>query len=446
MAFKIFEREYQLRTNLFKVRIDYWADESSPFGEDKNLDFDVINTADFVQGYDDEDNLVFYPNKIKLIFDDLSKRNFNILKESLSQPEADLIPINKVIYGGVRIWVNGENIFYGYIDSQTFHYVESERELEFEAIDRTTGLKDIAVTRMTEEGYWANIGEIVHKCYAQVMPELSSVVYGHSNFTNGLYIKHDWIFTGHHLASGSDIVRNWNNADSYDFLNTRFNFDSTGIYGENRYAKTLSDLLRIIALQFGMIIGNATPTKIYMVKRFAGINFTPEVIDDKIQLDFERAIHLKPLAGVRNKNTWNGERWYSSGIVETIDGNITGELKYPQSVKDIQTYIGSYLGAAGSGTAIRTAPEYPVFEGVQDLNISINKRLIPQILCDWEYKNRKFGRERFSATLDGTDYSLDKIYRIHSLGIMNRRINYRPIKIAKDYVKNDTKMIGVEFD
>lgn len=440
MPFYVYEKEYDLRTCIVKIRINYFSFPINPFGDDPELRFDLLSGADFEQGYDDEDALVFYPNKMKFTFEDLSKRNYNILRDSLSTNEYSL-PGNKNKYGGAKFWVNSELIFEGFIDTATLNYVEAEREITFEAIDLSVALKDMPVQRLTNVGNIYSLGYLIHVIYKQAYIPLQPNYYSHLNFDNGLYIKHDWIFEGKRTLTDT-IIRDWSNAA--DFQQTYFNWESVNLYGDQRFNRTYSDLLRQLALQFGMIIGNLAPNKIYMVKRFGQVNPDVEVVDRNLHLDFERGIQLPALRGIRNKNIWNGERFYSAGEVRTLNNQISGELMFPNAIKDIETYIGSFSEPNFSGTAIYTASEYPVFDGIQDLKIDNVKRQIPQIICEWEYALRKKAKERFTGTLDGIHYSLIKNVRVESPDIIASPMTYRPIKVRKKYVQFETEMIGVE--
>jgi hypothetical protein len=135
------------------------------------------------------------------------------------------------------------------------------------------------------------------------------------------------------------------------------NLDSTNMFGNNRPCRTWIDYIKLLALQFGAIIGVMDYGKVYFVKRFAQQTQNPIEVGNKILKEsFVFKQHLSALRGVVINNHWNGERTFEYGEVERTSN---GDYVYENRVKTIDTFIGSYQEGGGSGTSIYTLIYYP---------------------------------------------------------------------------------------
>jgi hypothetical protein len=389
-----FTRQYNTPSGLVEIKITYQP------GVSAQLDFDVVEDIELGYGYEDEDQLTFYPNTCRIVFDDFKKTNYDILKLSLGT-YANTLPENKMTYGGVEIKLNGATKFKGYIDELTLNYDEEKLETSFEALDLTMQLRDMNVDR--DKIIWYDDTRILdsvitpmqlmwYGIYKQIWQDFSWQVYD-TSFINtiglhGTFIKHDWIFKGIGIYPASEAIKNWNNPQ--DFNDTGVLIDSTEMFSQNRPCRTWADYIKLIALHYGAIIGTMDYGKVYFIKRFGHQTINPIDVSDKIiDKEFTKKTHLKVLRGTVIKNHWQGERLFEYGNVERTSN---GDFKYEDKIKTIDTYITSYNEGNFSGTAIFTW-DYPnnrwipVFHGVKDPNLG-SEAHIAMILANWQRENR----------------------------------------------------------
>lgn len=430
LMFTFWEKTYSVAAGEVKIRIDYDLTYSA-----YNLNFDVIDMGKLSYGYEDDDQLTFYPNTMKLSFDDSEKKYYDVLKLSLGEYQ-NSYPENFLKYGGVTLWLNGQVKFKGYIDQLTLQYDNDNRTTEFECIDVTRALRDMSVENVFGNDNYHNLPYLIYKIYKKVYPDLSDFIYSDQNFENGIYFKHDWRFEGRRTLSDI-IIRDWSN--NADVVQTYFNFSSTGIFGDSRPADTYADLIKLMALQFGMVIGSVDYNKIYMVKRFSLINNNFINLDAKLINSYKRYLHLPALVGARNKNTWNGTRIYTAGFVETV--NSQGDLKYKNLVKEFDTSIGSYGNQSEGGTAIITAAGYNVFNGVRDPSLVFDGH-IGETICQWVHRTRIRPKDKIECELYGIDYNMSSFYEITSPG--NPTLRFRPMTIEVDLLNDMSQMTGIE--
>ena len=459
-----FIKQYNTPSGLVEIKITYQP------GVSAELDFDVVEDIELGYGYEDEDQLTFYPNTCKLVFDDFKKTNYDILKLSLGAYQ-NTLPQNKMTYGGVEIKLGGAIKFKGYIDELTLNYDEEKLETSFEALDLTMQLRDMNVDRSKiidtngqtipeGQGYRWTMPLSWYGVYKQLWPEFEWSVYDASLInTPGLYasfIKHDWIFYGDDVVAACDGQRHltghryWSNPNDFMF-GVFLNLDSTGIYGQNRPCKTWTDYLKLLALQFGATIGVMDYGKVYFIKRFGHQEYNPLDISDKIiGSNFTKTVHLSSLRGVIIKNHWNGERTFEYGDVERTPNN---EYKYEGKVKIIDTYIGSYRDEGSSGTSIFALSDFYtpcnsnyILGCWSVIDPQINSEgQIYQILGKWQKENRKVPKDLIECKLDGIDYDMITIYKITPHNLSIGAILFRAMTIKKSFIKNETKLTGIEI-
>lgn len=414
------------------------------------LDFDIIDDIELEYGYEDEDQLTFYPNSVHCKFDDYKKRNYDILKSSIGDYN-NSSPDKHMEYGGVEIRLDGTLKFKGYIDELSLRYSEKEMSVEFDVLCLTAELKNMSVDRSKIIGPdGSTIGEnyafqLIYAWYG-VYKQLWGTEFPHITYLAnlidlpglyGTFIKHDWKFIG--TYQGNTITRDWNNLN--DFWQTYFIMDSTDLYNDNRPCITWAEYLRLIALQFGAIIGVMDYCKVYFVKRFNNNNTPLDISDKIIDNNFSKEIHLPALQGVVIRNHWNGER---SGEFGNIEKKSNGEYKYLNKVKTLDTYIGSYQDSGSAGTAI-FADEYllyPVWH-VEDPVINEQGQCW-ELVGKWLYTTRMAPKDKIEVELTGINYNMVDTYRITPPDTNNLAVNFRAMTMKKCILKDKTNIVGIE--
>ena len=411
------------------------------------LDFDVIKELKFNYGYEDDDALTFYPNSVKLSFTDYNKKNYDILKLSIGE-YANTFPANYETYSGVEIWRNNNLKFKGYIDPLTLEYKDKERVVSFEAVDRSRALKDISVELL--DNMTCSLGELLHQIYKKVFPSLSNNVYDTKTFTNGMYLNHDWVFKGSDPLTLNTKTKTWATVSEFNQVFIQWN-NGTNLWGADRPAATYKDLIKLLALQFGMSIGTLDYNKVYMIKRFNLANTNPTNVNNVLIGDYTRTLHLNVLQGVRNSNyftTIGGSRViYTAGSIEVINAEL--ELRYPGLVKEFNTYIGQsgnvwnqtniYIYEGGVAYYVHTYPatELGVYDPVIDYRGDIS-----DVICQWIYQSRIRPKDRIECNLRGIDYNLIDFYSLTSDN--HPTVTFRPMEMTKDYLENETSISGIE--
>lgn len=470
MPFLTYEKQYQISTGNLGIKISYWNQSA-----DAVLSCDLIKDIELNYGYEDQDDLlVFYPNTVKLIFDDVDKKNYYLLKSSIENPPVKVhsnynnLPLEDLYSGGIEIYLNGIIKFKGYIDPLTLTYHDSSRTLEFEGVCLTSRLKDEPFGRYTcylDTSGWAMPENAYVECTRILWSIYFNVLWGifnpnkwyeplvswnqsfhHiselSNNVFGLFIDHDWIFKGFdNEITPKYVYANWQ--DLQDFVYTEFNFDSMGYFSAMKYQQ---DAIKQLALEFGATIGTEDFGQVYFIKRFGrDKNNSIDLQNSLIKFDvFE---HLDWMKGAVIKNHWNGDRQYEYGLVERIEN---GELKYPDKVVSYDTYIGSYFDSHSRGTCIsvfnpQNQHMYPVFNGIRDPQIggTETETLIYQLLGRWVASSRSKVKQRVECELYGIDYRMAYLYKLKYDN--ENYIYFRPMTITKNLMKNSTKLTGIEI-
>jgi len=437
-------KTYNVPTGTMTFQFDY-------DNQYRELDFDVIKVAKFKYGYEDDDALTFYPNSVTMEFDDPYRFNYEVLKLSIGQFN-NTFPENYGDYSGVSIWHNRALKFKGYINPLTLEYKDSDRTVSFEVVDRSRGLNDMSLE--LPDGWTGQamygLGELVHEIYKKVFPDLDGTIYTSRTFTNGIYVNHDWTFKGKDLFSSATASKDWSVADEFNQVAISWNY-YTNLWGADRPASTYRDMIKLLALQFGMTIGALDYNKIYLVKRFNVANTSPTNINDILVEGYKRTLHLNVMHGVRITNHWHaiggGERTFTAGTVETI--NSEGELRYPNLVKQFDTYIGQYDApwVQSNIYVLDGGVKYMVYTyagtdlGVYDPVLGYRGH-ISNVICNWTYQSRLKPKDRIECELYGTDFELIDFLTITDP--IYPSIIFRPMTLEKDYLGNKTSLTGIE--
>lgn len=451
-------REYRIRTGLLSVRLNLYV----PEGADSNPTLDLIRDIDLNYGFEDqEDLLTFYPNTVKLTFDDFDKKNHKIIELSVTDYN-NTLPENRSAYGGVEIWLDNVRKFSGFIDPLTLTYNTIDKTVSFEAVCCSSQLKNITVDR---NNYINTDGSIIadnsnvsfllilYGIYKQVWSDFEWNLYDSSlinSYAKGVFCKHDWRLRGDAVFPSASMYADWSlthaSGGVEGLFGTFMNYDSTKFFGEDRVCNTYADLLRILALQFGAVIGVEDVNKVYFVKRF-GLSASNAVdVSDNV-IKFTKTLHLNPLRGVEVINDWNGIRYFNYGDIERTSNN---EFKYPDKISQFTTYIGSYNTPPSQGTCIYIYDQtrlYPVWGYCWDpaLTYYPNPSAMHELVGKWTRENRKTGKERVETELYGIDYSMAKTYKINPDSSGVNQINFRPISMTKKPMKNTTQMTGLQL-
>jgi hypothetical protein len=458
---EIFTRQYETASGLVEVIITYDRTYTPYF-----LDFDVVEDIELSYGYEDEDQLTFYPNVVRVVFDDFKKQNYDVLKLSVGA-YANTLPENKMSFGGLEIKLNGSRKFKGYIDELSLEYDEEKLQTSFEALCLSHQLKNMNVDRDKIIGYDNNRLpdnqiEIVpvswYGVYKQIWPEFGSNNYDASQISipglYGTFFKHDWVFNGDDVVQTTcdgqkhlTATRSWANLNH---VNTQIGFRVDSMpFGPNRPYRTWADYLKILALQFGATIGVMDYGKVYFTKRFGHVNLNPTDVSNKVIGNyFSKSIYLPVLRGVEVTNHWNGERTFSYGEIERTSN---GEYKYEDKIKSFDTYVGSYIQNNGSGTTIYVVSDLYVpcnnyyllgVWNVKDLQLNTDGQLF-ELVAKWQRDNRMVPKDKVECKLYGIDYDMVSIYKI-TPPYTGLSVNFRPMTMKKSLMNNETEISGIE--
>jgi len=456
-----FRRTYSIPTGELEIIITYDA-TYTPL----RLDMDVLEDIELEYGYEDEDQLTFYPNILRLKFDDFKKQNFDVLKLSVGAYN-NTLPENHMNYGGVEIRLNGHTKFKGYIDELSLKYDEKDLTVEFDVLDKMHILRNTTVNRdwiihpYTNERL-PNSGAYtlplwLFGIFRKVYPEYQYGAYP-AEMVNvpglySLFVRHDWLYHGDDLINiNNQQVRRqrtvrWDHAGMFD---VGFIFDSTPLWGQDRPYRTWAEWLRGMAINFGAIIGVADYGKVYFMKRFAPHNPTLiDISDNVIDFNFNKQMHLPVLRGAVATNRNQGiENRYEFGEIERSQPS--GDYQYPERVKEIRTYLPQYRTSNQSFTGILVRYE----EGGHTYGLAcwsqrdeqINQSgLAAQLVGKWQRDTRIAPKDKVEVELDGIDYDMVSIYQITPPNTSNLAVNFRAMTMKKSLLKNKTNIVGIEI-
>ena len=457
------DRQYRIRTGLLRIHFKLYV----PPGITPGFTMDVIKDIELNYGYEDqEDLLTFYPNTVKLTFDDFDKCNYFAFKNSVADYNNSL-PAHKSIYAGIDIYLDEVRKFSGFIDPLTLEYKSSDRSFSFEAVCYTSQLKDITVDRnnyifINQYGgdeivglnYNVSMLTILYGAYKLVWPDFKPYLYDISDINyaaTGIFCKHDWQLHGQAVYPAADAYADWSHVYAQNgkegIFGTFMNYDSTRFFGADRVCNTYADMIRILALQFGAVIGVEDYNKVYFVKRFGQNPANCIDVSEYLLNDFSKTIHLSPIRGVKITNDWNGVRSFEYGDVEKTSA---GEYKYPEKVLQMNTFIGSYRDGSTRGTCIEIFDQvrsYPVWGICWDpvFGGEGSAMAIHELIGKWTRENRRNAKQRIECSLLGIDYSLAKTYLVNPDISGRNAISFRPMQMSKNLMKNTTKITGLEL-
>ncbi len=452
------EREYPIRTGLLTIKLFL----NIPGYTQSSVTMDIIRDIELNYGYEDqEDLLLFYPNTTKLVFDDIDRKNYNVLKSSLSGYDNSLPP-GKHRSSGLEVYLNGVRKFSGYIDPYTLSYSVPNRAVSFEAVCYTSQLKNLKVDRndyvnlsgfVIPENSSVSFLLILYSIFWKVWPDFIWNLYDISQINSiqsGVFCKHDWMLHGQAVFPAADAYADWSQTHSGNgkqgLFGTFMNYDSTKFFGEDRVCDTYSDMLRILALQFGATIGVEDINKVFFIKRFG---ISPSVcldISDNC-LELTKTLHLDSVRGVEVINDWNGLRYFEYGDLERTS---SGEFKYPDKILQPMTYVGSYQDENESGTCIYIHDGtrlYPVYGRCWDplLGSETSASAFHELVGKWTRESRKTPKERIEAKLVGIDYSMSRFYSISPDNFSYNSVFFRPMQMTKNLMKNTTQITGLQI-
>lgn len=437
---KVFEKTYRIGPrgeDELKVKLKY-----NLIYTDHELDMDVITLGKLEFGYEDEDQLTFYPNVFKLEFNDYKRKNYHTLKFAFGETPLGNYETN---HSG-QIYLNGNIIFEGYIDKKTLRYDEDTRHIEFDLVDYTVQLRQKTVGGNPQD--WAGgVRDIIH-IYRLVYPNLNFNVTQNindylDNSFNGVFFKHNWVFRGNGTVGVPNFDVSWADATGWDHVN---------IFRQRIYENSVvySDVLKNYAREFGMIIGSAGVNKINITKRYINpASFPTRRIDSFIK-SYTTEIWLGNIAGVRNIPLNNADpplNVVTEGTFLTVDGTLNGAPQDQDNVIDMRTVLSRQQGTNNTGVAnIRVsqgAYVQTVLNGIYDPDLTPAAwREIERIITRYTYLARVRPREKFELDLTGIDYYMHEYYSLQLENIPS--VTLRPIHISKDILKKSTQVQALE--
>lgn len=439
---KVFTRDYAIASGTLTVKIFYWDTSIHNYFNPESIGEVVLSS-----GYEDQDELTFYPNVLSLEFLDYEKKNYGILKESFNQT-----PVHGIDYyaysnkHSLSLYLNGSLIFQGYIDKATLDYDDDTRRMKFEVVDYTATLKNMSVPHPGPGDFAGGVDDIWYN-FKQVYPGLLyNVTNDLDTFLapsfNGIYLRHNWEF------SGDGNIGNPNFTRSLDM-----NYDSDGynkIHWFRKYlfeaSETFAEYIRRNAFELGAIIGVESYNKIFIVKRFGGYAFAaPRSLSN---ITYKKYSHLKNVIGVRTKLKRTNWFWHH-GEIHTVDGTPGGAFDDSDLYLDIEVIQGRCTGGEGEGDngpgsyrIISKDGQYAnsVLNGVLDPELNIGFNTPQKILGDWTLRSRRYMKDRFECQCPGVNYYMSAFYTIpEEPGVV-----LRPLEISKSLVKDKTDMTLLE--
>lgn len=434
---KIFDKTYNVGSDLIRIKLTYELIYTS-----HELDMDVLDIGELEYGYEDEDNLTYYPNVFRLEFDDFERKNFYTLKFAFGETPAG----NFEAKHSGEIFYNGTKIFSGYIDKETLQYTEETRTISFELVDYSIQLKQKSVGVSPQD--WAGGIRDIILIYKSIYPGLSMTVttdfdeYLEPTF-NGTYFSHNWIFRGNGTIGVPEFNVDWASSTGWDHVN---------VFRQHLYeqSQNYAELLKAYSREFGLIIGTDGVNKVNITKRFikpgsfSSENLTPNIID------YSTSIYLKNVKGVRNipiNNPDPPNNVIIEGSFPTVDGTTYGDPVDSDAVIDIKGILSRQQGTNNNGVAnIRVTQGsnvQSVLNGIDDPDISPRTyRPIERIITRFTYLTRVRPKEKYELDLEGIDYKLYRYYQITMADIPS--IVLRPIQISIDLINKRTKMQALE--
>jgi len=443
LKYKIFDKTYDLKYCDLRLIFKYNAEYLGNF----EFDLNCISIGELESGYEDDDQLTFYPNVLKLGFEDVNRWNYEYLKQVIeSYPDYENYEVTQF-----ELWYNkkGEQsrkVFLGSVDGQSLKYTERKRILEFDLVDITQSLKT-KTTDLTGVGgtdKWA-FPYYIHTIYKSIFPDLNYNVTNDINVFKqpnykGIYFKHNWVFKG----DVSGALKSFENPEQWNDI---WFLGNTILNDLNNYS-TMTDVLKAIAQQFGLVIGCEEPNKIHVLKRFVKPSWAESIaIDIKNYLinDYTKEIWLKNVIAVRNSITYQGQGGSPPVTVGDYRPNPNDSTK-PKNLDTLLEVTTPFATGNIYGIIYFPNPNMPY--GIETADICFDRDINMQSYIEWVIaelylKAREVARDKFEFELMGTDYSMADYYKLHQEGTPLKIM--RPLTIKKDLIKNKTKITALEI-
>jgi len=432
---KTFDKTYRVGRNEIRVKLNYNLIYTT-----HELDMDVLDVGKLEFGYEDEDQLTFYPNVLRLEFNDYERNNYHTLKFAFGETPMGNYESN---HSG-ELYFNGAKVFEGYIDKISLRYDEEKRHISFEMVDYTILLKQKTVDGAPTD--WSGGVRDVILIYKQVYPALNVnvtqdlSVYASNSF-NGAYFKHNWVFRGNGTIGVPSFDVSWADPEGWERVL---------VFRQKLYQSgtVWSEVIKSYAREFGMIIGSGGINKIYIVKRFIGSSgFSPKRIDGYLK-SFTNQVWLSNVAGVRNIPQNNPDpptNVVIEGTFATINGTLNGAPKDKDYVIDMRTILSRTSGDQGNSSikVYQSGNTQEVLNGIYDPDLSpAAYRSIERIITRYTYLSRIRPRDKFELELSGVDYYMHEYYSMELEGVPS--VILRPIQISLDLIKEVTTMQALE--
>lgn len=436
----VFEKNYKIAAGELKIKITYWSTINGV------LDFGIINIGELEYGYEDEDQLTFFPNVFRMEFTDFERKNYAILKYSL-----DNYPEQKhEDTGRIEVFLNGSTypLYDGYIDQETLTYDEEKRVTLFEAVDFILELKNITTFDINKAiGYpagppkhLADLPTVLLQIYRKIYPDLrltftNSITEFNKPEFNGFYWDHNWKFYAYD-SSLNEKIATWNNSPLIPI------FAFYQYFWDEKYEmETLAELIRQLSKEFGAIIGSTAKNKVFFTKKYGKFTGATNALDNNIiSGSLNKTLHLKKVQSVKNNNEGGT---VTQGTYQA-NPDRAGLPKNKYNNLEMKTYMWTNSISSSNVELYTTGSSpYKVGEGIVDADINPNTRWkIQNLITYYTYVCRTRSRDKYDMELNGIDYDLFKVY---PLNIATGGMRYvRPMVIKKNLLTNTTSMTALE--
>lgn len=415
------------------------------------LNFEIINGLTQEFGFEDDDELTFYPGVLTIEISDPDRTNFKLLQQIADYYTGT--GENHVPNHYIKGTMNGK-IFRGFIDRESFTYTEETRVTKFDCIDVTKALtKKYAPLRTRLAPYYiSSPAELIYETWKEVYPTIPCYFSENSNQINnygGFYWLHDWLFVSKDINGNTLASSSLKAAD----LNYPYFWQNCVVMVDNPFLLTkitLAEYLKFLAREFGMVIGTMGYNQVYCRKRYTNdLTQFIEIPENSI-INYNKIGILRGVGSCKNRIADEGSYyapmppgsehyWYNEGEEIDIPYNI-------DRVLEITTYLGVGFGDSGAPTMYIRQGETlnPLFVnggGVRDMGIPIaGYTAIGILLAYWNFWVRRYSKPKYELEVIGIDYDIYKFYYFTE-GTDNKY--FRPVRIVKDYINNKSTITGI---
>lgn len=429
-------KTYNLPTGLFTFEIN------GPYTG--GLQFEIINNLTQEFGYEDNDELTFYPGVLTIEISDPERTQYNQLKYNL---DLLLYPTE------ITATINGK-VFRGYIDKETLEYSESTRTTKFECVDVTKKLANNNAMMLTNGApyYRTSPAQRIYEIWKKVYPTIPCI-FSESEAeiinSGGFYWKHDWQFISKDIA-GNTLASSSLRAQDLNFPSF---WTNCVIMVENPFLMTQltdAEYLKFLAREFGMVIGTMGYNQVYVRKRYTNNLVTHNLIPETNIINYTKTNFIKKVVSCKNHisdpNSYYPPQPAGTNNYYYDDGGYFNRPLDKDIVLEITTYLPEGFGDTGVSTLYIREGEtrHSVFGnggGVRDPELpGSGYQAIGILLAYWNWYIRKDSRDKYEIEVKGIDYDLHKYYKF-----MDNTMRYlRPIRIVKDYINNKSTITGIQ--